>query len=204
MNKFGRTNKVLNSNFTNPATNKTYVGFWIPPDNFGVQTNFYNCYQNKLSTFNVSEKINLTDYQKVLNVMKQIESSFKCNGVCDYGNFYFFVDVSQGPPTKTCKDTLENIFNNISLNIGIALGVTFIFIFLTVCQQYWFCFNLSPKRVGNNRGSDNRKSRNQDDEQSSDSLNATPNHHLQSQRTGLSSPRGGNFGPPQPRGSRSG
>jgi hypothetical protein len=134
LNKYGRTNRVINSNFTDVAKNKTYVGFWIPPDNYGVQPNFYNCYQNKLSTFNASKRLNISDYQQVLNILKQIEASFKCNGVCDYGNFYFFIDVSQGPPSKTCQDTLETIFSNISLNVGIALGVTFIFTFLAICQ----------------------------------------------------------------------
>lgn len=77
--------------------------------------------------------INLDKYTSVTNILKQVESSFKCNGICDYGNFYFFLDVSDGPPSKTCEENLTTIFNKISLNMGIVLGVSFVFIFFTVC-----------------------------------------------------------------------
>ena len=48
LNKYNRTNRVINSNYTDPTTKRTYVGFSIPADNYNVQANFYNCYKNKL------------------------------------------------------------------------------------------------------------------------------------------------------------
>lgn len=171
MNKYNRTNKVLNSNYTDPSTKAVYMGFQIPADNFNAQSNFYNCYKNRLSALNTTG-INLDKYSSVINVLKQIESSFKCNGICDYGNFYFFVDVSQGPPSKTCTDNLATIFDKISLNLGIVMGITFIFVFLSVCQQYWFCF----RKRGSNAVEDLRsKSRNVHESSAADSFDMTPN-----------------------------
>ena len=78
--------------------------------------------------------------KSVMSILQEIEEAFKCSGICDYGNFYFFVDVSEGPPTQTCKGNMNIIFSNISLNIGIVLAVSFFLLILTFIIQYWFIF----------------------------------------------------------------
>ena len=65
------------------------------------------------------------------NILQGIEEAFKCNGLCDFGNFFFFVDVSEGPPSETCKKSLNTIFSNVSLNVGIVLAVSFLLLMST-------------------------------------------------------------------------
>lgn len=36
LNKYNRTNKVVNSNYTDPTTKKVYMGFQISADNYGA------------------------------------------------------------------------------------------------------------------------------------------------------------------------
>ena len=94
LNTYYRTNKVYNANYTNATTGITYEGFVLRSDTF--QPNFYSCYMNELAPLNATT---FTLDQTVVNIFQQIETGFMCNGICDYGNFYFFINVDQGPPT---------------------------------------------------------------------------------------------------------
>jgi len=124
---------LYNADRTDPVTGKTLYGFQIRQSDY--QSNFYSCFQNKIVALDPTKfKLDLS----VFNILQGIEEAFKCNGLCDFGNFFFFVDVSEGPPSNTCKNSLNTIFSNISLNVGIVLAVSFLLLSATFIIQYWF------------------------------------------------------------------
>jgi hypothetical protein len=72
-------------------------------------------------------------------IIATIEKAFECTGLCDYGNFYFALPITNGPPTKACLDSFKKLYNNVTLNIGIVLVFSFITTFITFLMQYWLC-----------------------------------------------------------------
>lgn len=83
--KYYRTATVINMNYTDPKTRQTYAGFEIRDTNY--QTTFYNCFKNKIQPLDPKT---FTYDEAVIGILQNIENTFKCNGICDYGNFYFF------------------------------------------------------------------------------------------------------------------
>jgi hypothetical protein len=87
---------------------------------------------------NTTQKFELPE--SAVSLLRELETSFLCNGICDYGNFYFFINVAEGPPKKTCQDKVVIIFDNVTLNVGIIIGVTFVLLLVVFSMQYWICY----------------------------------------------------------------
>jgi hypothetical protein len=75
-----------------------------------------------------------------MSVIEAIEGSFSCNGICDYGVFYFSLPIKQGPPSKACKEDLKGLGNSTTYNIGIVMFVTFLLSYIGFFMQYCICY----------------------------------------------------------------
>ena len=60
----------------------------------------------------------------------------ECNGICKSGIFYFFKDISHGPPKQTCSSGLKKLFKEETVNVGIALLISFVVTFAAFVAQY--------------------------------------------------------------------
>ena len=79
------------------------------------------------------------------NLISSLESQFSCNGICTMGAFYYFKDVTQGPPTSNCLNALKTVFNNKPIAVGIILLVTFFLTFFAVFTSYGLCYSKEKK-----------------------------------------------------------
>lgn len=71
--------------------------------------------------------------------METIEGAFSCNGICNYGIFYYSLDLSYGPPSTACKEDLKKLANDSTYRIGVCLIFSFIFTSIGFVMQYYFC-----------------------------------------------------------------
>ncbi|CDW76928.1 tetraspanin family protein [Stylonychia lemnae] len=105
----------------------------------GGYKSFYQCLDYQLSR---DSKYQLSHF--TLTLLKEIENMFDCNGICNPGIFYFYKELKEGPPTKSCMDSLRQTFKNITVNVGITLIVSFVFCVIAFISQYWLCRSI-PK-----------------------------------------------------------
>jgi len=72
----------------------------------------------------------------MINLLQTLEEDFSCSGICQPGLFWFFRNVSAGPPGQNCIDGIKNTFAENTTNIGIALVISFFFTFCAFVVQY--------------------------------------------------------------------
>jgi hypothetical protein len=74
-----------------------------------------------------------------------LESSFSCNGICRAGAFYYFVDISQGPPTDSCLPQIKKLFNQKPTAVGVLLLISFLLTFFSFFTAYGLCYSKENK-----------------------------------------------------------
>ena len=79
----------------------------------------------------------LTEY---LDHFGSIESEFKCSGICIVRTQYYFSNINNGIPTKTCFDSIKNdlILGDVR-GYGIGYTVTGVVLFVIWFVQYGLC-----------------------------------------------------------------
>ncbi len=119
-----------------------------------VYHNFWDCYlylKNASNYYNGSS--NGVQYGKYLedvssglqDLISNLESTFSCNGICTAGAFYYFKDISAGPPTTNCLQGIKSILQNKPIACGILLLICFVTIFFAFFTSYGLCYSKEQK-----------------------------------------------------------
>jgi hypothetical protein len=118
----------------NIYNNRTYSTFW-------------SCYEYVKNLTDNNAKLkqieNVTDGMKEL--VTAMENEFNCMGICTPGAFFFFKDLSQGPPTQNCLVGLKDVFKDKPLAIGILLLISFFFTVFAFFTSYGLCYSKEKK-----------------------------------------------------------
>ena len=138
LNLFNRTKKTGNTN----TALKPFVTTDVLADAY---FSFSECYDDILdyqdTTNSQQNVLNSTVYDmgpSLINFLDYLETSFACNGICQPGIFFFFKNVTDGPPTSNCIAGLQDVFQENSSNVGAALMISFFFTILAFSIQYNF------------------------------------------------------------------
>jgi len=97
--------------------------------------NFYDCYLNMKKNSTIAKKVENID-DDLVDLLRTLETDFACSGICEPGLFWFFKNVTDGPPMMNCIDGIKKTFAENTTNIGIALIISFFFTFGAFIVQY--------------------------------------------------------------------
>lgn len=112
-------------------------------------SNIYQCPNNPLKDSGVK--------QSMLGLLGFLESEFLCSGMCTKEKWYYFTDVSRGPPLYKCYDKLmEYINSKIKLIFCLAryyfisavvIASAIICFLAAACSAFSFCFDEAFKTI---------------------------------------------------------
>ncbi|CAG9317278.1 unnamed protein product [Blepharisma stoltei] len=62
----------------------------------------------------------LGDYAKYLPLLKYVENTFSCSGICVMENVFLFTDINRGTPNGNCRQKVYEWVNWITLKFGVT------------------------------------------------------------------------------------
>lgn len=75
--------------------------------------------------------------------MKSIETEFKCQGLCQPSNWWWYGDITTGAPTEGCMIAMKHKFSG---SAGIAAIVMVIAIIVSFCLLACTCGQICNKK----------------------------------------------------------
>lgn len=65
----------------------------------------------------------------MISFLTTLDDEVDCGGICNNTIFYFSKSLEEGPPPQNCIDGLKQMFTEDTINVGIALLLSFIVTF---------------------------------------------------------------------------
>lgn len=65
----------------------------------------------------------------MIDLLRLLEKDFACSGICTPSLFWFFRNVTDGPPEINCIEGIKSTYAEYTTKIGIALMISFFFTF---------------------------------------------------------------------------
>ena len=98
------------------------------------------------------------------NLVKHIESTYKCSGVCKKAFFFYSLDVEHGRPLVTCGDEIVNAISPFIIGLGIMIIFTSIFLLIVlVITSIVFLKKKSIIEFDEDKQSENNTTQNQNE-----------------------------------------
>ena len=112
-------------------------------------------YQRR-ATVQINQNEGLSKQAK--NVIKYLESTFECSGLCQETFFFYSLPLTRGRPQKPCLGALNETVGEEMIYLGIVFQATSLLLFfMTICTCPLFCFDndLAIREAAAERDSEN-------------------------------------------------
>ena len=101
-------------------------------------TTFIDCYNDKKAGWEANDDLKPIN-ESVLAIVKTLEDTYNCSGLCEKPTFWTHKPVTQGPPPDACIYALKNDFDANASILGwlmVAIAVTIILSLFSHCGLY--------------------------------------------------------------------
>jgi hypothetical protein len=153
--KWSNETQLNVNNRTNMNKPLPYVQIYtvIPGGTTKTYTKFWDCYialknLNQYSTYSsLSSNSKWQDVSEDMQTLiSNMEADLGCSGICTPGAFFFFSDLSVGPPLKNCIEGIKDTFKNKVLAVGVILVFTFLLTFIAWIINFSICCNCGKNK----------------------------------------------------------
>jgi hypothetical protein len=104
----------------------------------GTFDSFIACYKEKKSIWQANEDLKPINEQ-VISVVKTLEETYNCSGLCKKPTFWVYQSVQSGPPREACIYSLKNDFDANAVWLGwtmVGITVCIVLALFTHCGLY--------------------------------------------------------------------